>query len=129
MSLQKENGFTLLELLIGMLLLTFGLLSAITLETACIRSNSMAARMDEATNLAQSKLEELCNAPKPAAVGEYIEPSLDATGTKPGLYTRTAKITDGPTGNTKRVRVEVTWTGGIGNRLVELQDVAAGGAR
>lgn len=127
MPLQKENGFSLVELMIAMLLLTFGLLSAITLETACFQGNSTAARIDEATALAQVKLEEWLAGPDPTTLANIPEPSLTATGAVNGPFARTATITAGPTADSKWVRVNVTWTGGLGNRQVELRDLWTGG--
>lgn len=129
MPLQKDNGFTLVELMIAMLLLTFGLLSAITLETACIQGNSVARRMDEATGLAQAQLEQLRIAPNPVAMANVVEPALNELGVAVanGPYRRVSTISAGPTAGTRRVQVDVTWTTGPGNRRVSLVEYATGG--
>lgn len=126
----KEQGFTLVELMIAMLLLTFGLLSALTLEVACIQGNSTAARIDEATGVAQAWLEQLRNQEDPADLDPLngVTTRVDENGipNPNGLYFRTAGITGGPTPSTRRVEVVVTWATGPGNRTVRLVDLATG---
>lgn len=119
MPLPKDNGFSLVELLIAMLLLTFGLLSAITLETSIIQGNTVASRMDEATGLAQERLEQLRIEQNPATLVNGSDVI--------GVYSRVWTITAGPTAATRRVQVEVTWATGPGNRQVRLADLATGG--
>ena len=128
MPLRKENGFTLVEVLITILLLTFAMLSAATVETNSIQVNSRAARIDGATGLAQLTLENFLRNPNPTALVPGTEAGLRETGDPGGPYTRTWTIDPGPTLNTRRVRVIVTWPGGPGNNRVVLRGLATGGS-
>lgn len=120
MQWKEEGGFTLLEVLIAIVLLALGVLSALTVETACIRGNSSAARMDDATGHAQVKLEELRSVKNPASL---------ANGTDaPNGYVRSWVITPHATVSGARwIQVSVSWTGGFGNQQVNLQGLATGG--
>lgn len=119
MQWKEQGGFTLLEVLIAIVLLALGVLSALTVETACIRGNSSAARMDDATGHAQVKLEELRSVKNPVSL---------ANGTDaPNGYVRAWVITPHATVSGARwIQVSVSWTGGFGNQQVNLQGLATG---
>jgi type IV pilus assembly protein PilV len=128
MQWKEQDGFTLLEVLIAISLLAIGVLSALTVETACIRGNSMAARMDDATGLAQITLERLRSVADPTKLKKNVTTALTATGDVGGPYTLTTAIT--PHASVARARwveVSVSWTDGFGNHQVELQGLATGG--
>ena len=58
--LKKNNdGFTLIEVLIGMAIFTIGILAVATLQASSTKSNASARRITEATALAESKIEDL----------------------------------------------------------------------
>lgn len=59
----KESGFTLLELIIAIGVLTVGLLAVGTMQGAAINTNSRGYRITEATNLAQDRIELLVSQP------------------------------------------------------------------
>jgi prepilin-type N-terminal cleavage/methylation domain-containing protein len=56
---QSERGFTLLELLLAVFILTVGLLAVVSLETTAINSNSLANKLSVATSLSQAVMEDL----------------------------------------------------------------------
>lgn len=60
---KKEEGFTLLEVIIAIAILTFGLLAVASMQTASIQGNSVANRLTEGTSWAQDKMEELLTLP------------------------------------------------------------------
>lgn len=55
----SQQGFTLVELLVAILLLTVGLLALAQMQTRAVASNAFGNQLTEATFLAQDKLEEL----------------------------------------------------------------------
>jgi prepilin-type N-terminal cleavage/methylation domain-containing protein len=71
-SLKKETGFTLLEILIAIAILAFGLLAVATMQATAIKGNSQAIGITEGINLAQDKIEELI-------VLDYSHPDLSDT--------------------------------------------------
>ena len=60
---KKEEGYTLVEVLIALGILGFGLLAVATMQVTAIKTNSRASNMSEGLTLAQAKLEELMNLP------------------------------------------------------------------
>ena len=59
----KRNGFSLIEVLIALVLLTVGLLALGGMQIVSIKGNSFSQQMTQATVLTQSKLEELKKLP------------------------------------------------------------------
>jgi type IV pilus modification protein PilV len=55
----SQQGFTLVELLVAILLLTVGLLALAKMQTGAVASNAIGNQLTQATFLAQDKLEEL----------------------------------------------------------------------
>lgn len=54
-----ENGFTLIEALVAMCVLTIGILSLYTMHTTAITYNAKASTLSNGTNWAMEKMEEL----------------------------------------------------------------------
>jgi prepilin-type N-terminal cleavage/methylation domain-containing protein len=73
----SQNGFTLIEVLIAIALLTIGILGAATMQIASIGGNSHAIRITEAATFAEAKIEEFMNLP-------YDDPLLDDDGDRTG---------------------------------------------
>ena len=55
----REGGFTLLELLVAIGVLTVGLLAVATMQSTAIQGNLLGYRYTEAANLAQDRMEYL----------------------------------------------------------------------
>ena len=89
-NMNNEDGFTLIEALIALFVLTIGVLGMMTLQTTAIRGNYRASSMTIASSIATDQLERLRTLPFNAA-------NLNSTNSP---YT----ITDPVTGYT------VTWT-------------------
>lgn len=112
----NHNGFTLIEVLISMVLLTVGLLGTVALLTGIMRGNTYSNRLTTATTLAQDKLEEV------RRLGYSNTASSDTTDTEDynaisgfPLYKRvTLTDTDSPAVNMKRITVTVYWDSGGG---------------
>jgi prepilin-type N-terminal cleavage/methylation domain-containing protein len=56
---QWESGFTLVEIMVAIVILSIGLLASASMQLSAVHVNSSAYGMTAATNLAQSRLEEL----------------------------------------------------------------------
>ena len=54
-----QHGFSMVEVLVAILLLTIGLLALAKMQTQAVASNSFGSQLTEATFLAQDKVEEL----------------------------------------------------------------------
>lgn len=108
-NLKKENGFTLLEVIVSIAILTFGLLAVASMQITAIRGNDLAGRVTEASGWGQEKVEELSGL-------SYTDADLDPNGNPhteqnpPAGYTITWNVTaNNPVNNVKLIVVTVTW--------------------
>ena len=110
---KKENGFSLIEMLIAMSVLAFGMLAAASMQYSTVRNNMTGNTSTQANSLAKAQLEMLKNqdiASTALAVGDYVDPApIDANGNPGGIYNRSWRID--PLGTSaRRIRVTVEWT-------------------
>ena len=104
------KGFTLLEVIVAISILTFGLLAVASMQMTAIRGNYNASNITEATTVAQDRLEDLMGL-------LYSDPLLDpGTGLSdpappsPSGYTITYDVLDNnPMMNTRLITVTVQW--------------------
>src|SRR5919108_6313905 len=61
--MKAQEGFTLIEVLISIAILSFGMLAVASMQTVAVRVNSFANRLTEGTTLVQDKIEELMGLP------------------------------------------------------------------
>jgi type IV pilus assembly protein PilV len=110
---KKENGFSLIEMLIAMSVLAFGMLAAASMQYSTVRNNTTGNTSTQANSLAKAQLEMLKNqdiGSTALAVGDYVDPSpVDASGNPGGIYNRSWRID--PLGTSaRRIRVTEVWT-------------------
>ncbi len=100
---KKERGFTLVEVMAGMVLLAVGLLLLLPMMVTSIRANDYARNATEASMLIKDKMEQLKNMDVPDT-GE------DAVGVATRSWTSTLVSND-----LWRLSVTVGWTDERGN--------------
>lgn len=113
----REDGFTLLEVIIAISILTFGLLAVASMQTSAIRGNDNASRITEATTLAQDRLEKILalrytNAAISDGNPAVGTPTTYAVATPPGFtgYNLSYSVdADNPVLNAKLIIVTITW--------------------
>ena len=119
--LRACSGFTLLEVLITLVILSVGMLALASLQVMAIRGNSFGQQMTVASTVAQNKLEELREVDFSAVASGYDTCRDDANGI---LYTRQWTVqNDTPQPDMKTVRVSVTWTGCEAGRSVAVSTI------
>ena len=94
-----QDGFTLLEILVAMMILSVGIVGALRVFTLSLRTGTQASRLGRATEIAQRELALISAAPG-AAMGQ--------TGSE-GAYTWQTKQVDLPEGLVG-VSVAVKWS-------------------
>jgi type IV pilus assembly protein PilV len=109
-----SRGFTLVEMMIAVFVLTVALIGLISVTTTIIKGNDFSRRMTTASTLAKDKIEELKKKPFTTVASgvttDYwnIDSSAGATG---AYFTRISTVTDNtPAANMKTIEVEVRWT-------------------
>ena len=118
-SIENNKGFTLIEVLVAMVILSVGLLGTAALITGIINSNKLSNRITTATVLAQDKMEEIKrigysseNEPRAVLSSPYNNYEREVTGLD----------VESPASNMKTVTVTVYWES---SKSVSLQTILA----
>jgi type IV pilus assembly protein PilV len=131
---RKQDGFTLIEVFIAIVLLTVGLLGTAALTTGVVRGNVGSRNMTTATAIAQSCLEENRRVGYSSAGSVPVGGSNSCvTGNVPltqgGVsFTRTLTVTPTPadTTNIRTLTVTVQWSeGAVGSKSITLKTILA----
>jgi type IV pilus assembly protein PilV len=112
-TINKDNGFSLIELLIAMSVMALSILAAASMQYSAVRNNTTGNTSTQATMLAKATLEMLKSQDIDStalAVGDYVDPTpVDASGNPGGIYNRNWRID--PLGtSSRRISVTVEWT-------------------
>lgn len=122
-----QHGFTLLELLVTVLILTIGLLGTAGLTAGIIRGNSFSKNITSATAVAQTQLEAIQRAGYAAAVINDVSgpfKSSDSASMSGMTFTRVTAISTAS--NMKTITVTVSWSeANNASRSVTLQTTLA----
>jgi prepilin-type N-terminal cleavage/methylation domain-containing protein len=114
--MKTEAGFTLIEVLIAMAILSFGMLSLSGMQVVSIRVNMASNRLTEAATLMQDKIEELMSLPfTHASLADTTPVGTCQSYTEsapPKGYTLVWCVDDDDTGTRKTVNVTATWYNG-----------------
>ena len=106
---ETEKGFTIIEVIIAISVLTVGILAVSSMQVSAIRGNAFASRQTEGTTIALDRLEKLMSlsyGDTDLAAGSHTAPSPSSR------YIVVWNVSDdSPLNNAKRVIVTVTWTG------------------
>jgi type IV pilus assembly protein PilV len=121
-SCAPDDGFTLIEIMIALVILSVGLLAVAAVQLTVIRGNALAKRLTTATAIAERKLEEIKNTTFATIQGEAASPVTVANLT----FTRQVTVTpNGAPPTAKTVSVLVTWTAGSTTHTVPVTTVIA----
>lgn len=133
----NDKGFTLIEILIAITILSIGLLAVASMQISAIRGNSFANDLTEGTTLASEKLESIIriaerdyNDTLLRDVDDDGNSGLDHSGADADFHNAGPKYTvsynistDSPFIDTKIVKVIVTWTRGSSPKKVAIQHI------
>ena len=111
----NHSGFTLLEVLIAISILTVGLLGVAQMQIMGIRGNYFSGNTTTVLTLAEEKMEDLLGksySDTDLTNGNHPDPDnpIDEAGQAGGIYSRMWTVTDDtPIIGTKTVTVSVSW--------------------
>ena len=120
----SARGFTLIEALITIFILSVGLLGMASLLYSVMGYNQYAATITTATTLAQAKIEDIKNMSYSSiAAGTVTENNIDEEGSAGGIYTRSTTVDDTTLTNMKIIAVVVSWNWNNQSRSVQLKTI------
>lgn len=122
----RQSGFTLLEVIVAISILTFGILAVASMQSAAIRGNQLGYRLTEGSTLAQDRLEFLLsksyNDPLLNIGNNKADPDPGGTGLPTG-YTLTYDVADVAGISAKLITVRVSLQERGISRTTELRSV------
>jgi len=104
-SLGPNAGFSLLETMLALVILSISLLALAGLQMIALRGNTFSRKMATAISIAEQRIEELKNTPFAAIAAE---PATQVTASNMN-FTRQVTVTAGPLATTRTVSVIVSW--------------------
>jgi type IV pilus assembly protein PilV len=106
--LKNEPGFTLIEVLIAIVILSIGLLGMASLSVSIIKGNRLSNDLTTATTLAQQKMEDI----RLAAEADFTAVGDETAAVVNDVYIRGVDVDDdNPAPGMKRVTTTVSWGG------------------
>jgi type IV pilus assembly protein PilV len=106
--INNEKGFTLLEVIFAVSILTVGILSVAAMQASSLRGNAFAWGTSEASNVAMGQIEAMMEWPYDDA---RLESGEAHDGGSAGKYNVSWTVTDDAVINqTKTINVTVSWT-------------------
>jgi type IV pilus assembly protein PilV len=111
----NKKGFTLIEVLIGLILLAIGLLAIGALQITSTRGNFFSSNLMQATYVAQDRLESLKNLPFDSP---KIQDGSSESGTAPisGVVFNWSYRVDGK-GDVRTINLTITWNDGVDHNV------------
>jgi type IV pilus assembly protein PilV len=116
-----KKGFTLIEFLVGLVLLAIGLIAIARLQITSVRGNFFSHYLTQANYAAQDRLEVLDNLPYSSnalLAGTHNDPAATIAGI---VFSRSYTVADDPNGY-KVISYTVSWNDGA-NRSVALSTI------
>lgn len=120
----NKRGFSLIEVLIGLVLLAIGLLAIAGMQITAVKGNFFSHYLTQASYAAQDRLEFLDNLPIDDA---QLQPGNHNDGTVPisGITfnrTYTVTVVNDPSGSYNIINYTVAWNDGV-NRNITLSTI------
>lgn len=117
---KKSKGFSLIEVLIALVILSISLLALAGLMVTTTRTNSFGGHLTEAVTFAQQRLEQFRVAPYSTIVNSSVNPGdpVIQTGVPSGIaYTINWVVVPNATDCLRRITITVNWNDGIAHSI------------
>ena len=121
----SNRGFTFIETLIGLTILSIGVLALIELQYVVLKGNASSQKRLTAASLAESRMNELRSLPYANIIAE-APTQVVSTNMPTATFTRQVTVAnDTPVANSKTVTITVTWPDGSQTRTYSLASIIA----
>jgi len=125
--LNRQQGFSLIEVMIALAIFSIGILAIAQLQISAVRNNTSGNLATQATLLAEAQIENLKNTANITLLADSVESGIDQNGASGGIYTRTTTITNPLGGNfSRQIQVTVQWVRDGRLRRVNLTTLTQG---
>jgi prepilin-type N-terminal cleavage/methylation domain-containing protein len=106
----QDEGFTLIEIMIALVVLSIGLVSLAGLQINIIKGNSISKRITTAVSIAEEIIEQLKSTPYDNIQAQLPSQINRPSGSSNLRFTRQVTVdNNSPVNNTKTVTVTVSW--------------------
>jgi prepilin-type N-terminal cleavage/methylation domain-containing protein len=106
-SVSFEEGFTLLEIMIALVILSIALVALAGLQVSAIKGNAFSKRMTTAVSIGNEKMEQLKNS---SYANILSESPIQVTQSNMNFTRQVTVTNNNPLPNMKTVNVMVTWS-------------------
>ena len=104
---RPEQGFTLIEVMIALVILSIALVALAGLQVSAIKGNAFSKRMTTAVSIGNEKMEQLKNS---SYANILSESSIEVTRSSMNFTRQVTVTNNSPLPNTKTVNVMITWS-------------------
>ena len=107
-AIKKPNGFTLIEVMAGLIILAIGILGIAAMQITAIKGSYFSSNVTQATFFAQDRLEFLKNLPyhdSNLSSGQYNEGKISTS-----IFSREYDVAEDIGNSMKTITVTVRWT-------------------
>jgi type IV pilus assembly protein PilV len=117
-----EEGFTLIEIMIALVVMSIGLTALAAVQISAIRGNAFSKRMTSAVSIVDEKLEQIKSMPYVDIVSES---SIQVTQSNMNFTMQVTVTDNSPLPNSKKVEVVVTWSEGSKSHSVPFTTIVS----
>jgi type IV pilus modification protein PilV len=117
------DGFTLIEVMIALVIMSIGLTALAAVQISAIRGNDFSKRMTTAISIAEAKMEQI----KSSSYANILSESSIQITQSNMHFTRQVTVTNNiaPLTNTKTVNVTVSWSEGSKSHVVPITTIVS----
>jgi prepilin-type N-terminal cleavage/methylation domain-containing protein len=101
------DGFTLIEVMIALVIMSIGLTALAAVQISAIRGNAFSKRMTTAVSIAEARMEQIKNGSYASIIPES---AIQVTQSNMNFTRQVAVTNNSPLANTKTINVTVSWS-------------------
>jgi type IV pilus assembly protein PilV len=117
-----EEGFTLIEIMIALVVMSVGLTALAAVQISAIRGNAFSKRMTTAVSIADGKMEQIKNGSYASIISES---ATQVTQSNMNFTRQVTVINNSPLASTKTVNVSVSWSEGSKSYTVPITTIVS----